>query len=223
MHSKQVFPWKGSGPNLSPSNDQFASMDSLALLKALVEASAVFVAFTFIDGWSYLASYYSAFGLNPLELDFPIPVVCTTAIYVLFNEKWPLIVVVVLLLAWGVLSLRFPRLSRSVGATVLGLLLLTVSAAGVLRGRKQANENMLAESSVLPLVAFSAKVINKDQPTCVEFQTYGSLDCKLLLHSKGISYFFQPVAASGNGNINVFTLSDSDIGGVHISRGLGSK
>ena len=93
-----------------------------ALLKALVEVSAVFVAFTFIDGWSYLASFYSAFGLNPLELDVPIPVVCTTAIYVLFNAKWPPIVMVALLVAWGILAPRIRRLSRSVGMAIFGTL-----------------------------------------------------------------------------------------------------
>jgi hypothetical protein len=65
-----------------------------------------------------------------------------------------------------------------------------------------------------------------DQPSCVEFKTYGSLDCKLLLHSKNTYYFFQPVPKVGEGTLKVlgslslYTLSDSEVIGVHIQRGL---
>jgi len=59
--------------------------DPLPVLKALAEAAAVFVALTFVGGWSYLASYYKTFGLNPLELEISIPVVSTIAVYVLYE------------------------------------------------------------------------------------------------------------------------------------------
>lgn len=76
------------GPDL-PSTEE----DSFAFLKSLAEVSSVFVGFTFIGGWVYLASYYSTFGLNPLELDLPVPVVCPTAVYILYSAVWPLLVV----------------------------------------------------------------------------------------------------------------------------------
>ena len=44
--------------------------DAFAALKSVVEVSAVFVALAFVTGWSYMASYYTQFGLNPFELDF---------------------------------------------------------------------------------------------------------------------------------------------------------
>ena len=44
--------------------------------------------------------------------------------------------------------------------------------------------------------------------------------CKLLLHVKGTYYFFQPVPATGIGSLNAHVLSDSDLLGVHVQRGL---
>jgi hypothetical protein len=207
-------------PAVTRPDHQRGDEDSLAILKALAEASAVFVAFTFIGGWSYLASYYSAFGLNALELDVPVPVVCTTAIYVLFDAKWPLVVVVAGFLGWGFFAPRLRRLARSAGVAVLGLLLLTISTAGVLDGIQRAAVDAVTDTSALPFVAFASKLPKTDQPPCVDFQTYGSFDCLLLLHSKSTYYFFEPIPDVGKGSLNVFTLSDSDVGGVHILRGL---
>jgi hypothetical protein len=201
--------------------DQLCSHEhSLALLKAIAEASAIFVAFTFIGGWSYLASYYSAFGLNALELDVPIAVVSTTAVYVLFDAKWPLAIVVALIVSWGFLADRFGRLYRSIGVTVLALLLLVISTAGILHGRKRAAKDAVITSSSLPFISLALKSPKNDQPACVDYQTYGSLDCKLLLHSNKTYYFFEPIPEIGEGSLNIFAISDSDIPGVHILRGL---
>jgi hypothetical protein len=110
-------------------------------------------------------------------------------------------------------------------AVVLALLFLTVSIAGVSRGRQRATEDMLTDSNDLPFVAFSSRLVKTDQPSCVDYQTYGSSDCKLLLHSRGTYYFFTPVprpreALTSVGSLNVYTLADSDVTGVHILRGL---
>jgi hypothetical protein len=209
------------GANLPATND-----DSLAFLKSLADASAVFVAFTYIGGWSYLASYYSSFGLNPLELDLSVPVVSTAAVVVLLSALWPLLVVVVLALGWIFLGNRLRHRShRGVTAGILALLLLGASVAGVIDGRWHATDDMLLDSSELPYVAFSTRLLKTDQPSCIEYQTYGSFDCKLLLHSKGTYYFFTPVpkpkeALISVGSLNVYTLADSDVTGVHILRGL---
>jgi len=77
----------------------------------------------------------------------------------------------------------------------------------------------------LPYVAFSTKLSKTDQPDCVDHETYGTSDCKLLLHSKGTYYFFTPIpkpkdAIIDVGSLNVYTLADSDVTGVHILRGL---
>lgn len=206
---------------------QVFAEDSLALLKALAEASGVFIALTFIGGWSYLASYYKTFGLNALDLDVPVPIVSTLAIYVLYSAKWPLFVAAALVLARAIFYRQLRPLRRRGAAAVLGLLLLIAATAGVIRGRQLAIEDALLDSNALPYVAFASKLDKIDQPSCVEFQTYGSLDCKLLLHSKGTYYFFLPVPRVGEGSLtdigsmNLYTLSDSEVVAVHIQRGLG--
>ncbi|MGO9166673.1 MAG: hypothetical protein ACLP56_07355 [Candidatus Sulfotelmatobacter sp.] len=192
--------------------------DSLAVLKTLAEASAVFIALTFVGGWSYLASYYKTFGLNPLELDISIPVVSTTAVYVLYESVWPLFVAGALIMAIAIVARRMPGTGRGWTVAALGVLLLSTAIAGVFRGRQVANQDILANSRNLPNVAFASKLTNPE-PSCVEHETYGSMDCKLLLHFKGTYYFFQPVHP-GIGSLNLYMLSDSDLVGVHIQRGL---
>jgi hypothetical protein len=201
--------------------------DSLAFLKSLADASAVFVGFTYIGGWSYLASYYSTFGLNPLELDLPLPVVCTAAVYVLFNPAWHLLVVAVaaLPLGWIFFGHHLGRHRRGWTAVILALLLLVTSYAGVYEGKQHATDDMLTDSSELPYVAFSSRLAENGLPSCVDYQTYGTTDCKLLLHSKGMYYFFTPVPKPGKGlagvgSLNVYAIADSDVTGVHILRGL---
>ena len=196
--------------------------DSFSVLKALAEASAVFLALTFVGGWSYLASYYKTFGLNPLELDIPIPVVSTIAVYVLYESVWPLFVAGVLILAMAIVARRLPGPGRGWTVAALVVLLFTTAIAGVFRGRQVANHDALAYSANLPNVAFASK-LKDPEPSCVGHETYGSMDCKLLLHFKGSYYFFQPVPVAGAGSINVYVLADSDLAGVHIQRGLGSN
>lgn len=193
--------------------------DSLSVLKAVAEASAVFVALTFVGGWSYLASYYKTFGLNPLELDISIPVVSTIAVYVLYESVWPLFVAGALIVAIAIVARRLPAPGHGWTVAALGLLLLTTAIAGVFRGRQVANRDTLANSSDLPNVAFASKVTHSE-PSCVDHETYGSMDCKLLLHSKGSYYFFKPVRAQGIGSLNLYVLPDSELVGVHVQRGL---
>jgi hypothetical protein len=206
-------------------NTPAAAEGSLAFLKSLADVSAVFVGFTYVGGWSYAASYYRTFGLNALELDLPLPVVCTTAVYMLFSAHWPILVIAALLSAWGLIVRRRKLNKRIVTVVALALLLATVSTAGAFHGRRQANDDMLSDSRGLPNVAFSTRLAKTDQPPCVDYQTYGSSDCKLLLHSKGTYYFFTPIqnpeeSLTKGGNLNVYTLADSDVTGVHILRGV---
>ena len=196
-----------------------AKDDSFAVLKALGEASAVFIALTFIGGWSYLSSYFKTFGLDPLELDLSMPVVSTISIYVLYQSVWPLFVAGALLLVLSLAARRLHKLGRGWIVGALSILLITVAAAGLFRGRQVANEDMLDVSRTLPYVAFATKT-NFEGPACVDTGALGSLDCKLLLHYKNTYYFFQPVPEKGPGNLNLYALSDSDLAGVHVQRGL---
>jgi len=202
------------------------AVDSFAFLKVIAEVSTLVVAFSFIGGWSYLAAYFRTFGLNPLELDVSVPVVCTLAVYVLYGAKWPLGVVAAIILTRVVFARQLRPLGRGPVAAMLGLLFLTAAAAGLIRGRQLANEDALLDSLALPYIAFASKLEKIDQPSCVEFKTYGSLDCKLLLHSKNTYYFFQPVPRVGEGtlkvlgSLSIYTLSDSDVISVHVQKSL---
>jgi hypothetical protein len=193
--------------------------DSLAVLKALAEASSVFVAITYLGGWFYVASYYHAFGLNSVELDIPIPVVSAIAVTVWYNSVWPLILAIILIVSFGIFARRLPKFGRGAVAGLVATLLLIAATAGVVLGRRNAHDDSLLTSFELPNVAF-ASTMKDPEPSCVEFETYGSMDCKLLLHFNGIYYFFEPVPDSDVGNINVYRLFDSNVMGVHEQRAL---
>jgi hypothetical protein len=166
-----------------------------------------------------LSSYDKTFGLNPLELDLSIPVVSTISVYVLYESVWPLFVLAALLVALALARRRLRRRGRGWTVAALGVLLLTVAAAGLGRGRQVANLDMLDESSTLPYVSFATKQ-KLSGPKCLDSGTFGSLDCKLLLHYKNAYYFFQPVPRERTGSINLYVLSESDLAGVHVQRGL---
>jgi uncharacterized membrane protein YhaH (DUF805 family) len=193
--------------------------DSFAVLKALAEASAVILALTFVGGWSYLSAYYTTFGLNPLELDLSVPVVSTISAYVLYESVWPLFVFAALFVALTLVARRLRGLGRGWIVAALGVLLLTVAAAGLVDGRRVANQDMLDDSRTLPYVSFATKE-KLSGPSCVDSRTFGSLDCKLLLHYKSTYYFFQPVPKERAGSMNLYILADSDLAGIHVQRGL---
>src|SRR5262245_12113851 len=79
-------------------------------LKSLAEAGAVFTVVAFVAGWSFMAAYYSAFGINPLELDFSVAVTATFAVHMVKNSGW--------LLAIASLVLVLPTVSRKPAALV---------------------------------------------------------------------------------------------------------
>jgi hypothetical protein len=58
----------------------------------------------------------------------------------------------------------------------------------------------------------------------VAFETFGEMDCKLLLHSKAVYYFFRPIPkklAGNNDKLDLYIIPDSEVFGVHIQRGIG--
>lgn len=200
------------------------SQDPLALLKSLAEASAVFITLTFVAGWSYLSSYYTTFGLNPLNFDFAVPVVCTLALFVFYEAVWPLVVGGTLVIILAVISRRAHGLNRGWMVAAVGILLVAAASAGLLRGRQVADRDMLNDpsSTALPHVAFATKVQLKGGaiPSCVEWNSLGSADCKLLLHEKNAYYFFRPVASKGDDTLQVYVLADSDLIAVYEESGL---
>ena len=102
------------------------------------------------------------------------------------------------------------------------------ATAALIRGRHNANLDMIEESPNLPLVAFSstsaaAKLGPPEQPSCVGYETFGAMDCKLLLHSKSVYFFFRPIAKTftrKTDKLDLFVIPDSEVLGVHIQRGV---
>jgi hypothetical protein len=201
-----------------------------SFLKLIAEAAAVFIGLTFVSGWSYLASYYKTFGLNPIELDVSVPVVTTIALHMLFDSVWPVLIAAVLLAVIAA-ARRFPWWHVNQRGLILSVLIVIsfcAAGTGLFRGRAEAGTDMLEESATLPLVAFSSKSSavkseTADQLPCIAFETFGQMECKLLLHSKGMYYFFRPIPTILSGKadkLDLYALSDSEVLGVHIQRGL---
>lgn len=140
--------------------DMAANEDSFSVLKSIGEASVVSTALVFVAGWSYLAAYYKTFGLNPIALDIPLPVVATIALHMLYDSGWPLPAIAAILIVFSAAAQRFSaRAEGRRGWIVAALILITFcsAAAALLRGRQIANQDMLDDSSTLPFVAFSTK------------------------------------------------------------------
>jgi hypothetical protein len=204
--------------------------DTFSLLKSIAEASTVFLALAFVAGWSYLSSYYKTFGLSPTELDIPLPVVATVAVHMLYDSIWPLPVLGLLVAALVALSHRFVSWRSKQGWVVAGVLLILFCStiAALFRGRDMANFDMLEETPNLPLIAFaskseSAKLGPPDQPSCVAFQTFGTMDCKLLIHSKSTYYFFRPIPqslASNTDKLDLYMIPDAEVLAMHLQRGI---
>jgi hypothetical protein len=184
---------------------------------------------SFVAGWSYLASYYRTFGLNPIELNIPIPVTATLALHVLYNSVWPLLTVAVALTILAAGAHYFSssgEIHRWWVVAVLVLVTFCSATAALIRGRHNANLDMLESSPSLPLVAFAskseaAKLGPPEQPSCVGYQDFGAMDCKLLLHTAGVYYFFRPLgSAEQRQELDLFAIPDSELVGIHIQRGV---
>src|SRR5580704_3210153 len=61
---------------------------ALQYLQSISGAAGVLTALAFISGWLYWAVYYSAFGMNPLTLDFPFEVISVSPFWVLIRDAY---------------------------------------------------------------------------------------------------------------------------------------
>ena len=202
---------------------QKAEEDTFGALKALAEIGGLLLALAFVAGWSYMASYYTAFGLNPLELDFSVPATAAFALHVLRTSGWQMGLFAVPFLLYP-FSRWLGAMFRIACAVCVGGLLFWVAWVGSERGRVLAKEDMLETSPRLPDVGFTAKT-KASEPSCL---SDGTVDCKLLLHSKGSYYFFEPIRVTGDlaaaslSNLNVYMVPESEVTNVHVSPGCGS-
>jgi hypothetical protein len=228
-----------------------APPDSLGLfgiLRSVAEIAGVFTGLGFIAGWFHLSSYYSAFGLNPLELDFSVTMISAFAVEVLCQSPIPLIVLLVALLAATLFVFLRKSLYKRGGSRSKVLLdslavqkhsglwvrmMLAVLAVGMgITGWTLGHRKAVSDwgcSSGLPSVAFltDPKDAPKLEDGAAECIVDNKLSCRLLLHSKGTYYFFQPLCdpdnrtSQGTGSMIVFQLPDSQVRMVRVNRSFG--
>jgi hypothetical protein len=197
----------------------------LSSLKPIVEAGLVFSALAFAAGWSCLYSYYNQFGLGLFDLDIPFAVASIFAIRVLLRSAWPLSLLVVGIglfgLArwrqWGISWLTQPR--RDIAVLILvavAVVVLVMAGAGV--GRSSATSDMYSRTTELPTVAFvSSLKSDYPLPQCLVSNT---LDCLLLVHSKGAYYVLEPLSSEAQSpNILLYSVPDSQVQLMRMQRG----
>jgi hypothetical protein len=114
----------------------------------------------------------------------------------LYDSVWPLPTVALTVAALVAVGQVFTRQNHR-WRLIAALVVLTFCSASAARieGRRRANSDMREESPNLPLAAFSseseaAKLGPPEMPSGVAYETFGAMDCKLLLHSKGAYIFF---------------------------------
>lgn len=198
-----------------------ATDDAIAALKAVAEIGGLLLALAFVAGWSYTAAYYTTFGLNPFELDFSIPATSAFAVHMLGKSGWPLIVAGLVFASIVFLYSKFGPARRVWTGVSTVILLFAVAAAGSWRGRALAKEDMFDTSPRLCNVGFNSKLKAQD-PDCL---AEGTMDCKLLLHAKGIYYFFVPISGAAptavhDRSLNIYMVPDNEVSSVRIQRGV---
>jgi hypothetical protein len=208
----------------APAIESQSRQSPFAVVKAVAETTAVIGALAYVAGWSSLYSYYNAFGIGLFGLDIPFAVGCVFAIRVLIHSIWPALILAIMAVIYAVIKsvLRRRLHSGVLAAVVLLALAITFALSGAAVGLRAAATDMLEETSQLPLVAFvtTAKPTYA-APDCLSSNT---LDCRLLVHSGGQYYFFEPIKEHGGQGefqsltVEVFTIPDKELALARVQR-----
>ena len=237
--SNQKAPVKEEAPQL-PAAAKNEAHDPIEILRSIAAIAGVLTGIAFIAGWLYWSTYYSSFGLNPLELDFSVAVVSVSPIQVVLRDvkslgsvaSWVVIGALLLYAVLTVLYIRFRTGSHPRGQFRAKLLLTTLAVGmfmgGWLLGRFDAALDSGCASR-LPNVAFLTSAVNPPTEadgaaSCLD----NYLTCKLVLHSKNTYYYFQipdcgsgtTPATSGAGFASA-ELPDSEVRMIRVQRTLG--
>jgi hypothetical protein len=205
---------------------------SLRILKSVGESAGVIAGLAFISGWLYWATYYAAFGLNPLVLDFAVAVVSVSQVQVVIRD-WKtepslhLVLVPVLVVCAAMIVLfGLARLRRHWSAAGPLLLLAAGIPAGTLALGLHDAELDAGCNSRLPSIAFLLATPPDPAdglPDCLN----NTLSCKLILHFDSVYHYFEsPDCSVGGGissNVSLATgeIRESEIRMVRIDRPLG--
>lgn len=212
------------------------------ILKSIGEIAGVLTGIAFITGWLYWSTYYSSFGLNPLELGFSVAVVSVSPIQVLLHD-WKFAQVAgywTLMAALGgyillniVLAVSFVHYRTSThprgplkARVILGALAAGMFMGGYVLGRYDAGLDSGCLSR-LPNVAFLTSATSPPTDadaaaSCLD----NELTCKLVLHANSTYYYFQnPVcaedAASVAAGFSTAALPDSEVRMIRVQRTIG--
>lgn len=206
---------------------------ALRVVRSVGESVGVIAGLAFISGWLYWATYYSAFGLNPLTLEFPVPVVSVSQLQVIVRDwkteddlRWKLIALLIVCAVLSVL-LAVARARRHPGAVGPLLLLAVGIPAGTLWLGLHDAELDAGCQSRLPLVAF---LLDKPPdplelfPDCLN----NTLTCRLILHSGSTYHYFQihvceagDVGLGSLGILPTAEVDDREVRMVRINREVG--
>jgi hypothetical protein len=205
---------------------------ALELLKSLGEASGILTGMAFVGGWLYWSAYYSAFGLNPLLLDFPVAVVAVSPIQFLVRdsktESGMAAPILIILSACGALSIlsRYLRMRGHPGSVPVMLSVALIMLGGAWRLGYHDADLDTGCNSRLPTVAFllNTPPDAADAPlSCLN----NMLSCKLVIHSSGVYHFFEiPDCSAGITNtvgagLETAEVLDAQIKMVRILRSKG--
>ena len=195
--------------------------------KLIAETAVVFSSLAYLAGWSCLFSYYNAFGIGLFGLQIPLSVASIFALRVLLRSPWPLVTVVVGIVLYMAVVRRWRgRFARSglMAAVFLVVFGLVAAFSGVEVGQRSATEDMITETSQLPLVAFVTPLkLNYPAPSCLESNT---LDCRLLVYNGQRYYFFESIDAEAarrwttRPGVEVHSVAEKDISIVRVQRGV---
>jgi hypothetical protein len=204
-------------------------------LKLAADSAVILGGLAFLTGWSYLSAYYEAFGVSLFQLDISFATGAVYAVKVFYRSAWLLMVCAVFAAMWfGIWRFLLPRLTSTPRMAILrvapalklafaGASLLILAAVGARTGKMAAREDLFAESSRLPPVAFiSTLKTDYELPACV---ATNSLDCRLLVNSKGLYYFFEPIPGPPTGadspsNIQLYAVPENAVQVVRVQRGF---
>lgn len=206
---------------------------ALEFLKSLSGSAGILVGMAFVGGWLYWATYYTAFGLNPLVLDFPIAVVSVSPLEVIVRDlrsehgvvvRVLILVVVIVCIALGILFAYWRNYSHPYATVPLVVLAVVMSASALELGAHDADLDSGCQSR-LPNVTF--QLITPPDPGEPPFPC-DMATCHLILHSNNTyHYFVAPSCSPGESAVSspgagfpTADIPDNQIRAANIQRFL---
>lgn len=224
-------------PSIAPEETSRTSAASgmFDLMKAVAEVATVVTGLSFICGWLYWSTYYSAFGLNPLELDFSAAVLSVSPIQVLVrdwqSERDAVSVALISAFVVGLLLTGLFIHFRVKGYRRAGTILLVIALGMCSLAFKLARDDAALDlgcTSRLPDVAFvtSAEDPLTEAVGAADCVVYSQLSCKLVLHANGVYHYFVTPEMCGTGDATgagfpTAELPDSQVRMVRVQRRTG--